>query len=64
MRIISNNLIELKDGTKVELPETGRYVKLRIQTNESTERVFLNGKELKDGEFKVTFTAIFHYLFG
>ena len=63
MRIISNNLIELNDGTKVELPKS-IYMKLCVISNDDHEHVFLNGKEFKDGEFKVTFTAIFHYLFG
>ena len=63
MRIISNNIMELKDGTRVELPKSG-HVKLCVTSNDNHERVFCNGKEFKDGEFKVTFAAILNYLFG
>ena len=69
MNVISNNIIQLKDGTKVDLPKSG-HMKLCVTSNENrktgviNERVFCNGKEFKDGEFKVTFAAIFNYLFG
>lgn len=63
MKVISNNIIQLNDGTKVELPQSG-HMKLKITMRDSHERVFANGKEFKDGEFKVTFMAILQYLFG
>ena len=69
MNILSNNQIKLKDGTIIQLPISG-HIKLRMKSSENkitkvvSERVFCNGKEFKDGEFKVTFAALFHYLFG
>lgn len=63
MRVISNNMVEMKDGTKVTLPEA-RTMKLSLTEKDGKERLFVNGKELIDGEFKVTFGAILRYLFG
>lgn len=63
MRVISNNLVELKDGTKVTLPER-RRMRLTLTERNGQERLFVNGKEFKDGEFKVTFASIIKYLFN
>ena len=69
MNILSNNQIKLKDGRIIQLPMSGD-IKLRMTSSENkitkvvSERVFCNGKEFKDGEFKVTFAALFYYLFG
>lgn len=69
MNIISNNQIKLKDGTNIQLPTSGN-IKLRMTSSEDKktkvvkERVFLNGKEFKDGKFRVTFDSILFYLFG
>ena len=71
MNILSNNQIKLKDGTIIQLPMSGHIkFKLHMTSSENkitkvvSERVFCNGKEFKDGEFKVTFAALFYYLFG
>lgn len=69
MNILSNNQIKLRDGTIIQLPTSGN-IKLRMTSSENkitkvvSERVFLNGKEFKDGKFRVTFMAILNYLFG
>jgi len=64
MRVISNNCIELRDGRKVQLPQSG-HIKLKMsETYGGEEKIYLNGKEFKDGEFKVTFMGILQYLFG
>ena len=55
MNILSNNQIKLKDGTIIQLPISG-HIKLRMTSSEDKktkvvkERVFLNGKEFKDGK--------------
>ena len=62
MRVISNYMVEMKDGTKVTLPEDGT-MKLSLTEKDGKERLFVNGKELVNGKFKVTFTSIIKFLF-
>lgn len=62
MRVISNNMVEMKDGTKVTLPESG-HMKLLLTERDGRERLFVNGKELVNGEFKFTFASIIKFLF-
>ena len=69
MNILDNNQIKLRDGTIIQLPTSGN-IKLRMTSSENkitkvvTERVFLNGKEFKEGKFRITFAAILNNLFG
>lgn len=59
---ITKDTIILENGDIIPFPKSG-YIKFSAIESDGKEKVFLNGKEWVNGEWKTTLSAIWRFIF-